>query len=179
MYGFQLPGTSISEDVSVKQLVVSLDSLHDIAALFSFLILLTWGQSLAFKQKTWVYVLIIPSGHMLTWTFYLKNFKWSIYFCLSICSPLDHCSGCITNFIIPKLREIENIVNILDTFSKPEHESFLSFNSQIFSSVLTTKIFMLSYYREIPYFFAAVNSVAENCSSILLTLISGLLRNLQ
>lgn len=36
MYGFQLPGTSISEDLSVKQLVVSLDSLHDIAALFFF-----------------------------------------------------------------------------------------------------------------------------------------------
>lgn len=36
MYAFQLPGTSISEDLSVKQLVVSLDSLHDIAALFFF-----------------------------------------------------------------------------------------------------------------------------------------------
>lgn len=122
---------------------------------------------------------------MLTCTFWLKNFKRSIYFYVSICIPPDHCSGCITdfitlhNFIIPKLREIENIINILDTFSKPEHESFLSFHSQIFSSVLTTKIFMLSCYREIPYFFAAVNSVVENCSLILLMLIPGLLRNLQ
>lgn len=64
---------------------------------------------------------------------------------------------------IPEQREPEFIINNLDIFSQPEHESYTGIHLEIyiyFFVILVAKLLILSCYRGIPCCFAAGCNVA-------------------